>query len=293
MDTSLPLSGLRVLDLTRVLAGPLCTMALGDLGADVIKVERTGSGDDTRGWGPPFDAQGRAAYFLSANRNKRSLAADLDDSADQQLLRSLIAECDVVVENFLPGALARRGLDPASMLASNPRLIWVTIAGFEREPMRPGYDFVMQAECGWMSVTGEPDGTPLRAAVAFVDVLTGRDATIALLAAVAGRERGTLAADQRHVVVTLERSAIAGLANVAQNVLVSGADAARWGNAHANLVPYQLFAAADRPIVIAVGSDAQWRALAGVLGDDALLGDPAFATNAGRVRDRERCVAGV
>jgi crotonobetainyl-CoA:carnitine CoA-transferase CaiB-like acyl-CoA transferase len=179
------------------------------------------------------------------------------------------------------------------MLASNPRLIWVTIAGFEREPMRPGYDFVMQAECGWMSVTGEPDGTPLRAAVAFVDVLTGRDATIALLAAVAGRERGTLAADQRHVVVTLERSAIAGLANVAQNVLVSGTDAARWGNAHANLVPYQLFAAADRPIVIAVGSDAQWQALAGVLGDDALLGDPAFATNAGRVRDRERCVAGV
>lgn len=294
MTTALPLLGIRVLDLTRVLAGPLCTMTLGDLGADVIKVERAEGGDDTRGWGPPFDADGRAAYFLSANRNKRSLTADLDVDTDRALVARLIAECDIVVDNFLPGALARRQLDPATMVHTHPHLIWCTIAGFEREPARPGYDFVMQAECGWMSVTGEVTGEPLRAPVAFVDVLTGRDATIAILAALAGRDRpGGLPAESRRLTVTLERSAMAGLANVAQNVLVSGQDAARWGNAHANLVPYQLFRAADRPLVIAVGSDGQWRALTRVLGDDALASDETFATNAGRVRDRARCVAAV
>jgi crotonobetainyl-CoA:carnitine CoA-transferase CaiB-like acyl-CoA transferase len=289
MTPSTPLSGVRVLDLTRVLAGPLAAMALGDLGADVIKVERPGAGDETRGWGPPFDGTGEAAYFLAANRNKRSLTADLDAPDDQALLHRLLAECDVVVENFLPGALARRGFDPASMVARHPRLIWCTIAGFERAPDRPGYDLVVQAEAGWMSVTGEPDGSPVKAPVAWVDVLTGKDATIAILAALVGRERGASAAD-RHLTLHLDRSARAALVNVAQNVLVGGRDAARWGNAHANLVPYQLVDAADRPFVLAVGADAQWRALVALVGDPA-LDDPAWATNAGRVRDRARCIA--
>ncbi len=289
MASPSPLSGIRVLDLTRVLAGPVATMTLGDLGADVIKVERPAAGDDTRGWGPPFDADGRAAYYLAVNRNKRSLAADLDSADDQALLRRLLGDCDVVVENFLPGALARRGLDPDTMLARHPRLVWCTIAGFEREPLRPGYDLVVQAEAGWMSVTGEPDGLPVKAPVAWVDVLTGRDATVAILAALVARERGVAAAARR-LTVHLDRSARAALVNVAQNVLVTGRDAARWGNAHANLVPYQLVQAADRPFVLAVGADAQWRALVRLVGDPA-LDDPAWATNAGRVADRARCVA--
>jgi crotonobetainyl-CoA:carnitine CoA-transferase CaiB-like acyl-CoA transferase len=291
--TVLPLEGIRVLDLSRVLAGPLCTMLLADLGADVIKVERPAGGDDTRGWGPPFDARGESAYFLSVNRNKRSLAADLDRAEDIALVRTLIAGSDVVVENFLPGVLARKGIDIDSMLASNTRLIWCTILGYAAASDRPGYDFAVQAESGWMSVTGATDGEPVKTPVAFVDVLTGKDATIAILAALAGRSGGARSASSRRLSIALDRSALAGLVNVAQNTLVSGRDPVRWGNAHANLVPYQLFATADRPLVVAVGTDAQWQALTRILGDPALADDEEFRTNAGRVTHRARCVAAV
>jgi crotonobetainyl-CoA:carnitine CoA-transferase CaiB-like acyl-CoA transferase len=286
--TALPLTGIKVLDLSRVLAGPLCSMTLADLGADVIKVERPDGGDETRGWGPPFDARGESAYFLSVNRNKRSLAADLDNIEDRALVLHLAQTADVVLENFMPGALSRKGIDSVSILAQNERLIWCSIGGFADEPNRPGYDFTVQAESGWMSVTGDPGGRQMKTAVALVDVLTGKDAAIAILGALVARRSSPLA--ERHLRVTLLGSARAALVNVAQNALVSGAEARRWGNAHANLVPYQLFETADRPIVVAIGSDAQWLAFTGVLGDTALAADDSLKTNAGRVSQRERCV---
>ena len=287
------LSGLKVLDFTRVLAGPLCTMTLGDLGAHVLKIERPDGGDETRGWGPPFDDRGESAYFLSVNRNKKSLVADIRDPADQALLRDLVARADVVVDNFLPGTLDRYGLAPARLLAAHPSLLWCTITGFGPGSARPGYDFVVQAERGWMAITGEPDGPPMKVGVALADVLAGKDAAISILAALAARGRGTLDADPaaRHLAVSLAASAAAALVNVAQNSLVTGRDAARWGNAHANLVPYQLFETADRPIVVAVGSDSQWRACAIALELTSLATDPALATNAGRLAHRRDVVA--
>ena len=290
-ENSRPLQGIRVLDLSRVLAGPLCAMILGDLGADVIKVERPDAGDETRGWGPPFDERGESAYFLSINRNKRSLTADLSDAEDMALVHRLVSEADVVVENFLPSALSRKEIDAASLLSKYKQLIWCAIRGYPNDPERPGYDFAVQAEAGWMSVTGEPNGAPVKTAVALVDLLAGKDAAIAVLAALVSR-RGKSSAE-RTVTVTLAGSAVAALANVAQNALVSGNDSKRWGNSHANLVPYQLFETADRPMVIAVGSDGQWRALTRVLDDASLAGDEALATNAGRVVNRARCVDAV
>jgi crotonobetainyl-CoA:carnitine CoA-transferase CaiB-like acyl-CoA transferase len=283
------LNGIKVLDLSRVLAGPLCTMMLGDLGANVLKVERPGAGDDTRGWGPPFDDRGESAYFLSVNRNKLGLSADLSDAGDRQLLTELADEADVVVENFRPGTLERHGLGRAALCGRNGRLVWCTITGFGPESERPGYDFVVQAESGWMSITGEPGGAPMKHGVALADVLAGKDAAIAILGALVARGadgRG------RSMEISLERSAEAALVNVAQNVLVSGAPARRWGNAHANLVPYQLFQASDRALVIAVGNDGQWAACAGAL-ELELAGDPALRTNAGRLANRERVVAAI
>jgi len=282
------LSGLKILDLTRVLAGPFCTMVLGDLGADVIKVERPGSGDETRGWGPPFDAAGRSAYFLSLNRNKLGLAADLDRDEDRRVVDRLASEADVVVDNFRPGVLERRGLSPDVWCARRPELVWCTISGFGADSDRPGYDFVVQAECGWMAITGEPDGDPMKVGVALADVLAGKDAAIAILAAVVGRARTGAG---RRIIISLADSARGALVNVAQNVLVSGRDATRWGNAHPNLVPYELFNTADRPIVIAVGSDAQWVACARALGLVDLADDPALVTNAARIAERGRIVA--
>jgi len=293
---SQPLSGVRVLDLSRVLAGPLCSMMLGDLGASVIKVERPGTGDDTRGWGPPFHQNGQAAYFLSVNRNKLSLAADFADADDRALLLDLISEADIVIENFLPGALARNGIDSDTLLAQNPRLIWCSISGFGPDSERPGYDFVVQAEAGWMAITGDPLGDPMKVGVAMVDVTTGKDAAIGILAALAARERGgidPMPVAARRVQVSLETSALAALVNVVQNSLVSGRDASRWGNAHANLVPYQLFKTADRPIVIAVGADGQWPAAMHAIGLPALAIDPMLATNAGRLAHREQTVAAI
>jgi crotonobetainyl-CoA:carnitine CoA-transferase CaiB-like acyl-CoA transferase len=281
---------LRVLDLSRVLAGPLCTMILGDLGADVLKIERPGSGDDTRGWGPPFDARGESAYFLSVNRNKLSVAADLDRREDADLIRSLVEGADVVVDNFRRGMLERRGIEPARFLEQHPELIWCTITGFGPESDRPGYDFVVQAERGWMSVTGEPDGPPLKSGIAFADILAGKDAAIAILGALAGQSRRLLPVAERRIWISLADSAAAALINVAQNALVSGRDARRWGNAHPNLAPYQLFDTADRPMVVAVGSDAQWRACAVALELDSLAGDARFATNAGRLVHRDDLV---
>ncbi len=281
------LSDVKVLDLTRVLAGPLATMMLGDMGASVLKVERPDGGDETRGWGPPFDGRGESAYYLSVNRNKLGITADLDQAPDVALLRALASTADVVVENFRPGTLERRGLGVDALRAEHPSLVWCTISGFGPQSPRPGYDFVVQAECGWMSITGETTGAPMKHGIALADVLAGKDAALAIVGALVARAR---TGHGRHVEVSLEASAEAALLNVAQNALVSGAPPSRWGNAHANLVPYQLFEAADRPLVIAVGNDAQWLACATALGLDALADAPALRTNAGRLRDRERVV---
>lgn len=282
---------LKVLDLTRVLAGPVCSMILGDLGADVIKVERPVSGDETRGWGPPFDADGESAYFLAVNRNKKSIALDLSSDRDRGVLVELANGADVVLDNFLPGSLDRLGIEPESILQKIDSLIWCTISGFGGDSLRPGYDFVIQAECGWMAITGERDRSPMKVGVALADVIAGKDAAIAILAAVAASHRERLPLAKRRIVISLADSARAALVNVAQNVLVSGKDAERWGNAHPNLVPYQLFEAADRSLVIAVGSDAQWRACATALGLDELAAEEALASNAGRVAMRERIVS--
>ncbi len=282
------LKGLKVLDLTRVLAGPLSTMLLGDLGADVIKVERPGFGDDTRTWGPPFDAEGRSAYYLSINRNKLGLGADLDRPEDRALIERLIEDADVVVDNFRLGTLERKGISPEAWREKRPELVWCTITGFGPHVDRPGYDFVTQAESGWMAITGEPDGDPMKAGVALADVLAGKDAAIAMLAGVIQAMRSGIGA---RIYISLADSARAALVNVAQNALVSGTDAKRWGNAHPNLVPYQLFRAADRPIAVAVGSDAQFAACARAIGLEMLASDPSLRTNAGRLAQRERVVS--
>ncbi|HEU4993942.1 MAG TPA: CoA transferase [Gemmatimonadaceae bacterium] len=282
---ALPLTGIRVLDMSRVLAGPLCGMMLGDLGADVIKVERAGRGDETREWGPPFDDRGRSAYFLSTNRNKRSLAVDLRVDSDRGLISDLVRDADVVLENFLPGTLEQFGMSASAALETNTRLIWCTITGFGAASRRPGYDFVVQAESGWMSITGEPAGEPMKAGVALADVIAGKDAAVAILAALAGRERRHPI--ERRLVISLIDSARAALVNVAQNALVSGANARRWGNAHANLTPYQLFQASDRAIVIAVGSDDQWMSCVRALGLSDLERDARLATNSGRLANRD------
>jgi crotonobetainyl-CoA:carnitine CoA-transferase CaiB-like acyl-CoA transferase len=262
-------------------------MMLGDLGADVLKVERPGTGDETRGWGPPFDESGESAYFLSVNRNKLGLTADLDDPADLALIRRLAAEADVVVENFLPGVLERREWGAARCLEENPSVVWCTISGFGPDSRRPGYDLLMQAEAGWMSITGAPDGEPMKHGVALVDVLVGKDAVAAILAALVARGRTGAG---RKVDVSLKASAESALINVAQNTLVSGRPPTRWGNAHANLVPYQLFQTLDRPLVVAVGSDSQWKACAMALGLGALATDATLATNAGRLARRTEVV---
>ena len=287
------LNSIKILDLSRVLAGPLASMTLGDLGASVVKVERPGTGDDTRGWGPPFDQRGESAYYLSVNRNKKSIALDLDDTADREVILDLARGADVVIDNYRMGTLERRGIDPHRILEQNPRLIWCTITGFGAMNPRAGYDLVVQAESGWMSITGEPAGDPMRVGVALADIIAGKDATIAILAAIVARQSGSMAAADRRIHISLSLSATAALINVAQNSLVTGKDATRWGNQHPNLVPYQLFHAADRPMVVGVGTDSQWKACARALGLDDLAADPTFSTNAGRLAHRNRIVSAV
>ncbi len=295
INMTLPLSGVRVLDLSRVLAGPLTGMTLGDLGADVIKVERPGRGDESRGWGPPFDQRGESAYYLCCNRNKLSIALNYSSPPDRAVLLDLIAKADVVLENFRPGSLETMGIVGRDLLEQHPRLIWCHIAGFAGQPNRPGYDFVVQAECGWMSITGDPDGEPMKTGVALADVVTGKDAAIAILAALAARNGSPerTPAEDRWLEVSLDQSATSALLNVAQNSLVSGRASRRWGNAHANLVPYQLFRASDRSMVIAVGNDGQWLAACHVLGLDELARDQDLGTNAGRLAQRDRVVSGI
>jgi crotonobetainyl-CoA:carnitine CoA-transferase CaiB-like acyl-CoA transferase len=259
-------------------------MMLGDLGADIIKVERPGVGDDTRSWGgtTPVDSP----YFRSINRNKLSLAADFGVAADRDLILRLIADADVVVDNFLPGVLARRGIDPDALVAKHPNLIWLTVTGFGADNPRPGYDFVTQAEGGWMAITGEPDGEPLKVGVALADIVAGKDAAIAIVAALAGRGKPIA----RRLVISLMDSARAALVNVAQNAIDSGKEPRRWGNAHPNIVPYQAFHASDQAIVIAVGSDSQWAALVKALGLGEFVNDRSLDRNPGRLAARERIV---
>ena len=276
-----PLEGLTVLDLSRVLAGPYASQLLGDLGADVWKIEQPGVGDETRGWGPPF-AAGESAYFLSTNRNKRSAAIDFRTPDGGAAIRDAARSADVVIENFLPGQLGGFGLDPATLRAVNPALVVCSITGFGQTGPYvelPGYDAVLQGFTGLMSITGEPDRPPVKVGVATIDVLAGVHAAAAILAALVGRLRGGGGA---HLDVALSEVGIAGLVNVAQAALVGGEPARRHGTAHPNIVPYQTFDTADRAIVIAVGNDAQWQRLC------RALERPEWTERAGWRQNRDR-----
>ena len=291
-----PLHGIRVLDLSRVLAGPYCTMVLGDLGADVIKVESP-EGDETRGWGPPF-AEGESAYYLCVNRNKRGIVADFKTAQGRDLLHGLIRRSDVLVENFRPGSLARFSLDFESVSAINPSLIYCSITGFgQTGPLRdkPGYDFMIQAMGGIMSVTGEPDGEPMKSGVAVADLFAGQNAVIAILAALQARQH---TGKGQHLDISLFDSQLGWLANVASNYLISGNLPKRYGNAHANIVPYQSFQASDGWFVVAVGNDRQFAKMCEVIGSTGMLRDKwelvrdeRFATNSARVQNREALIA--
>lgn len=282
-----PLHGIRILDLSRVLAGPWCTMILGDLGADVIKIENPRGGDDTRSWGPTF-SHGESAYYLCANRNKRSVSIDIASEAGQRMVRDLAAQCDVVVENFRAGALSRYGLDYDSLRQDRPDLIYCSISGYGRDsPLadRAGYDFVVQAEAGLMSVTGVPDGEPMKVGVAVADLFTGMYAVQAILAALLARQRD---GEGQLIDLALFDCQLAMLANVASAQLLSDHEPVRFGNAHASVVPYQLLPTADADIVLAVGNDRQFRLLCDVvLERPDLAADPRFATNPERLRNRD------
>jgi crotonobetainyl-CoA:carnitine CoA-transferase CaiB-like acyl-CoA transferase len=291
------LGHLRVLDLTRVLAGPWCTQLLADFGADVIKVERPGTGDDTRAWGPPYlkDADGRdtteAAYYLSANRGKRSVTIDISTAEGQRLVRALALKSDVLVENYKAGQLAKYGLDHDTLAALNPRLIYCSITGFgQTGPYRDraGYDFIIQGMGGFMSITGErddrPGGGPQKAGVAVSDLMTGMYSTVAILSALAYRER---TGRGQHIDMALFDTVVAMLANMNMNYLVTGQAPRRAGNAHQNIVPYQVFAAADGHVIVAVGNDGQYAKFCEVAGRPDLASDPRFAKNADRVRNRD------
>ncbi len=295
-----PLAHLRVLDLSRVLAGPWAGQTLADLGADVIKIERPGCGDDTRHWGPPYlkaadgTPTGEAAYFLSANRGKRSVTVDFTRPEGQAIVRALAAQSDVLLENFKVGGLAQYGLDADSLRALNPRLIYCSVTGFGQDgPYRdlPGYDFMIQGMGGLMSLTGQPDGTPgggpVKVGVALADVLTGLYATIGVLAALAHRERS---GEGQHVDLALLDVQVAVLANQALNYLTTGCAPQRLGNAHPNIVPYQTFAAADGHLILAVGNDAQFARCCAVLGCPELAADERFASNRARVAHRAELV---
>lgn len=296
-----PLSHIRVLDLSRVLAGPWASQVLADLGADVVKVERPGTGDDTRGWGPPFlrDGAGRdtseSAYFVSANRGKRSITVDLARAEGQDVVRRLALKSDVVLENYKVGALARYGLGYEQLAALRPGLVYCSITGFgQTGPYRDraGYDFLIQALGGLMSITGEPDGAPgggpMKVGVAITDVMTGMYAVAAVLAALAHRDR---TGRGQHVDLALLDVQVASLANQAESHLLTGRPPVRLGNAHPSIVPYQAFATRDGHVVLAVGNDGQFARLCAVVGDPALAQDPRFETNAARVRHRAELIA--
>ena len=280
-----PLQNIRVLDLSRVLAGPYCTMVLGDLGAEIIKVEPP-EGDETRGWGPPF-AEGESAYYLCVNRNKRSMVVNLKTDEGREIFRELAMQSDVLVENFRPGTLKKFGLDFETLHELNPRLIYCSISGFgQTGPLRdmPGYDFMIQAMGGIMSVTGEPDGEPMKVGVAVADLFAGQNAVISILAALQAR---TFTGEGQYIDIALFDSELGWLANVASNFLISGKNPKRYGNAHANIVPYQSFQASDGWFVVAVGNDKQFEAFCKVIGKPELSADERFSTNSARVQNRE------
>jgi formyl-CoA transferase len=292
-----PLDGIRVLDLSRVLAGPWCTQLLADLGADVIKIERPGAGDDTRHWGPPWQGEGEdrvAAYFLAANRGKRSAAIDFSQPEGAAQVRGLAAKSDVVVENFKVGALKKFGLDAATLRAANPRLVYASITGFGQDGPyadRAGYDYIIQGMSGLMSITGQPDGAPggepMRVGVAVVDLFTGMYTASAILAALVRRG---VTGEGATIDSALFDTSLAILANQASNALVSGQNPPRQGNTHPNIVPYQPFLTADQPLIIAVGNDRQFAKLAAILGVPEWAANERFATNAARVAHRAELI---
>ena len=287
------LSGIKVLDLSRVLAGPWCTQMLGDLGAEIIKIEQPGKGDDTRGWGPPWHGEGEerlSAYYLSANRNKKSVAIDISKPEGQALIREIAAKCDVLVENFKVGGLARFGLDFASLHARYPRLIYCSITGFGQTgpyASRAGYDYIVQGMSGLMSVTGEPTTQPQKVGVAVTDIYTGIYASTGILAALHQRDK---TGKGQMVDMALFDVAVATMANQAMNFLASGKAPSRMGNAHPNIVPYQVFDCSDGYIIIASGNDSQYRKLCAALGQPELGTDPKYATNADRLAHRDEIV---
>ena len=292
-----PLKGVRVLDLTRNLAGPYCTMMLGDLGADVIKVERPGRGDDCRGWGPPFVGEpygpypGESAYFIAVNRNKRSITVNLKSQEGQEIVRRLAANFDVLVENFRTGALDRMGLGYENLHALNPRLVYCSVSGYGRTGPyadRPGYDPIVQAEGGLMGITGPEEGPPYRVGVPIVDIATGMFATTAILAALRARDH---TGEGQLVDISLLDTQVALLVNVASNYLVGGIEPRRLGNAHPNIAPYEAFRACDRWFVLAAGNERLWRMLCDAIGRPDLKDDPRFVTNGARVSNRADLVA--
>jgi formyl-CoA transferase len=280
-----PLTGIRVLDLSRVLAGPYCTMVLGDLGAEVIKVEPP-DGDESRYWGPPF-ANGESAYYLCINRNKKGMIVNIKMDAGREILIDLAKQSDALVENFRPGTLARFSMDYESLHRLNPRLIYCSITGFGQSgPLRdrPGYDFMIQAMAGLMSITGEPEGEPMKVGVAVADLFAGQNAVIGILTALQARER---TGNGQHLDISLFDSQLGWLANVASNYLISGKLPKRYGNAHANIVPYQSFLASDEYFVLAIGNDKQFSRLCELIGLAELSADPRFVTNDARVIHRD------
>ena len=283
-----PLHGLRVVDFTRILAGPLCTMILGDLGAEVIKVERPGSGDDTRSWGPPF-RNGDAAYFLAVNRNKRSITLDLDDSDDVAIAKELIGGADLLIENFRPGVMDRFGLGYDAAKALNPRIVYCSIAAFSDEALGdvPGYDLVMQAYSGFMSITGEETAEPVKVGVAVLDVVAGLYAAIGIQAAL--RHRDATGVGER-VTVGLFDASVSALVNQAANYLIGGMLPRRAGNTHPSIVPYEVFPTADQPLALAAANDKLFRISCEVLGEPELAFDPRFGTNASRVEHRHELI---
>jgi len=294
------LSHIRVLDLTRILAGPWCTQILADLGAEVIKIERPGGGDDTRSWGPPYlkDTDGNdtreSAYYLSCNRGKKSVALDVSTYEGQDIVRKLASQSDLLIENYKVSGLRQYGLDYESLKAVNPRLIYCSITGFGQTgpyASNAGYDFIIQAMGGMMSITGErddlPGGGPQKVGVAVSDLMTGMYATVALLAALAHRER---TGEGQYIDMALLDSEVAMVANLGSNYLVSGKAPGRMGNAHQNIVPYQAFATADGHMILAVGNDNQFSRFCSVAGRPELAQDPRFATNPNRVRNRPMLV---
>jgi crotonobetainyl-CoA:carnitine CoA-transferase CaiB-like acyl-CoA transferase len=285
-----PLTGVRVLDLSRIVAAPFATMALGELGADVLKVERTGAGDDSRTWGPPF-AEGESAYYLAVNRNKRSLCLDMSDPADQDLVRRLATEwADVVVENYRAGSLERWNLSLDSLRAANPRLITATLTGYPPGDTRPGYDFIAQADTGVMSLIGEPDGAPHKVGYPVSDLSAGMFLLSGLLAALFQRER---TGRGQHLTVSIWEAQVATQVNVNQNYLLTKTRPRRLGNAHPQVAPYEMIRVADGFVAVAVANERQFRHLLAALGLSALASDPRFARNPDRVAHRAELIAAI